>query len=74
MIHQLNPPLAVIVTAKTFPKGCKTKGGSAWCYAWIEPGGDAHTLWKCCMDDTGEWIDVPQPEVLGDLNWSMGRR
>lgn len=74
MITQLNPPLAVVVVARSMPKGVTSKGGSAWCYGWIDAGGDAHTLWRCCLDDTGEWIDVPTPEIRGDTNWSIGRR
>jgi len=26
------------------------------------------------MDETGEVVDVPQPEIRVDENWSYGRR
>jgi hypothetical protein len=31
-------------------------------------------MWVVVMDATGEVIDVPQPEILVDPNWSYGRR
>jgi hypothetical protein len=31
-------------------------------------------LWIVVLDDTGEVVDVPQPEILVDFNWSIGRR
>jgi len=75
IVTRLAPPIAVIVTANTMPHNVQSKGGKAWAHAWIDDAGtDAHTLWRVCLDDSGEWVDVPNPEIRADFNWSMGRR
>lgn len=74
MIHQLDPPLPVTITAKALPRGVQSKSRRGWCYGWQSVGIDGHRLWIVAMDDTGEVIDFPQPEVRLDPNWSLGRR
>lgn len=71
---QLNPPLPVSVMSETLPPGVKALSRKGWCYAWKETGIDAHRLWIVVMDETGEVVDVPQPEILIDANWSYARR
>lgn len=70
---QLDPPLPVIITAKTLPDGVTSALKRGWCYAWKDVGIDSHRLWIVALDDTGEVVDVPQPEIKLDPNWSMGR-
>jgi len=74
LILQLDPPIPVAVTAGALPLGVKSKCGRGWCYGWQSVGIDGHRLWIVVMDDTGEVVDVPQPEVRVDMNWSIGRR
>ena len=74
MIHQCDPPLPVTITAKKLPPGVQSKSQRGWCYGWQSVGIDGHRLWIVVMDDTGEVVDVPQPEVRVDMNWSIGRR
>ena len=74
MTVQLNPPIPVTITAKTLPHGVAAKSARGWCYAWKDCGIDGHRLWIVVLDETGEVVDVPQPEVRVDMNWSMGRR
>jgi len=74
MLLQLEPVIPVQVTSKTLPVGVKAKSRSGWAYAWKETGIDGHRLWIVVMDETGEVVDVPQPEILVDPNWSYGRR
>lgn len=74
MITQLNPPLPVTLTAATRPAGVRSTSARGWAYAWIDTGIDAHRLWMVAMDDTGELVDVPQPDLVMDANWSFGRR
>ena len=71
---QLDPPIPVTVTADTLPTGVEANIRRGWCYAWKECGIDGHRMWIVVMVDTGEVIDVPQPEILVDPNWSYGRR
>lgn len=59
---QLNPPIP-----------CETPMGSAFCIAFIDYGQEHDTLWKCIITATGEVWDVPQPQVRGVKNISMGR-
>ena len=61
---QLDPPIPVSVPGK----------GAGFCFAWIDYSQEHDTLWRCLMTGTAEWWDVPQPEVRGVFNWSMGRR
>lgn len=74
LILQLDPPIPVTVTASTLPMGVRSQSRRGWCYAWQSIGIDGHRLWIVAMDDTGEVIDFPQPEVAIDMNWSIGRR
>lgn len=60
---QCNPPIPVEVTTK----------GPAYCVAWIDYGTEYDCLWKCIIDSTGEVWDVPQPQIRGVKNISMGR-
>ena len=74
MTTQLNPPIPVCVTSVNLPEGVRAKSRRAWCYAWKDCGIDGHRMWICVMDETGEVLDVPQPEVRVDWNWSYQRR
>jgi hypothetical protein len=71
---QLNPPIPVTVISEELPPGVRDESRRGWCYAWKECGIDGHRMWVVVMDATGEVIDVPQPEILVDPNWSYGRR
>lgn len=62
MLLQLNPPIP-----------CETPKGAAFCIAFIDYGQEHDTLWKCIITSTGEVWDVPQPQVRGVKNVSMGR-
>lgn len=62
MLLQLNPPIP-----------CETPKGAAFCIAFIDYGQEHDTLWKCIITSTGEVWDVPQPQVRGVKNISMGR-
>jgi hypothetical protein len=72
-VIRLDPPIPVEITAKTLPEGVKATDRKGWAYAWDQPGIDAHRLWIVVMDETGEVIDVPQPEIRVDPNWSFQR-
>jgi hypothetical protein len=71
---QLDPPIPVSVTSAALPPGVRAQSRKGWAYAWKETGIDGHRLWIVVMDETGEVVDVPQPEILVDMNWSYGRR
>jgi len=73
-MHQLDPPIPVKVTSPALPLGVRAQARSGWAYAWKETGIDGHRLWIVVMDETGEVVDVPQPEIHVDPNWSYGRR
>jgi hypothetical protein len=74
VITRLDPPIPVTFTGEALPPGLKSESRRGWCYAWREVGIDGHRLWVVAFDDTGEVVDVPQPEVVVDMNWSIGRR
>lgn len=74
MTTQLSPPIPVSVTSARLPEGVRSTSRRGWCYAWKDTGIDGHRLWIVVMDDTGEVLDVPQPEVRVDWNWSYQRR
>ncbi len=59
---QLNPPIPVW-TAK----------GPGFAYGWLDYSQDHDTLWKVCINSTGEFWDLPQSEVRGIENKSMKR-
>lgn len=62
MIHELAAPIP-----------CETSKGAALCYAWLDYGVDHEILWQCCITETREWWLVPQSQVRGVKNWSLGR-
>lgn len=74
MTLRLDPPIPVAITAENRPAGLKSAFARGWCYGWHNVGVDGHRLWIVVMDDTGEVVDVPQPEIRVDMNWSLGRR
>ncbi len=43
------------------------------CVAWLDYTEDHNTLWKVCITETGEFWDLPQSQVRGVQNISMGR-
>jgi len=71
---QLEIPIPVSVTSATLPPGVTATARRGWCYAWDRCGIDGHRIWVVVMDETGEVVDVPQPEIRVDANWSYGRR
>jgi len=73
-MHRLDPPIPVEVSAKSLPAGVKAKNQRGWAYAWERCGIDGHRIWVVVLDETGEVVDVPQPEIRVDGNWSYGRR
>ena len=73
-MHQLNPPLPVEITSKTLPKGVQATEKRGWAYFLNECGIDGHRIWVVVLDQTGEVVDVPQPEIRFDTNWSYVRR
>ena len=75
MITRLDPPIPVSVTSDTLPTGMDPQQSRhGWCYAWRGDGIDGHRQWIVVMNDTGDVVDVPQPEIKVDTNWSYGRR
>jgi hypothetical protein len=74
MTLQLNPPIPVSITSDSLPPGVQATSRRGWCYAWKDTGIDGHRLWVVVLDETGEVVDTPQPEVRVDPNWSHGRR
>ncbi len=61
-IHQLCPQIPV-----------ETAKGPGMCVAWLDYTEDHNTLWKVCITETGEFWDLPQSQVRGVQNISMGR-
>ena len=74
MTTQLIPPIPVSVTSTALPEGVRATSRRGWCYAWKDTGIDGHRLWVVVLDETGEVVDVPQPEIVVDANWSFQRR
>lgn len=74
MTIQLATPIPVSVTAGALPLGVRSTSKRGWAYGWKDVGVDGHRLWVVVLDDTGEVVDVPQPEIRVDPNWSLGRR
>lgn len=56
------------------PAFLSAKSPKGWAYGWEQPGIDSHRIWVVVLDETGEVLDVPQPEIRVDPNWSYGRR
>ncbi len=73
-IHRLDPPIPVSIASPSLPQGIPEQSRKGWAYAWGQPGIDSHRLWVVVMDDSGMVIDVPQPEIRVDPNWSYERR
>jgi hypothetical protein len=61
-IYQLDPPIPVF-----------TDMGAGYCVAWIDYSQEHDTIWKVCLNATGEFWDLPQSRVRGQTNISMGR-
>ena len=74
MTVQLQTPIPVSVTSAALPEGVRAISRRGWCYAWKDTGIDGHRLWVVVLDETGEVVDVPQPEIVVDANWSFQRR
>lgn len=62
MFIQLNPMLPV-----------DTPKGTGFAFALIDMGQEFDTLYKVIITASREIWDVPQPQVKGVVNWSMGR-
>ena len=75
-ILQLNPPIPVTLKLKEVPDFIPTHLTEirGWAYMVKETGIDSHRMWVVVLDHGGEVIDVPQPEIRVDPNWSYGRR
>lgn len=74
MTHRLDPPIPVTITSPALPAGVRATDRKGWAYAWERTGIDGHRMWVVVLDQTGEVVDVPNPEILVDMNWSYGRR
>jgi len=72
--EQLHTPIPVSITSAALPEGVRATSRKGWCYAWKDTGIDGHRLWIVVLDETGEVVDTPQPEIRVDMNWSYGRR
>jgi hypothetical protein len=59
---QLNPQIPV-----------ETSKGAGFCVAWIDYSQEHNTLWRVLITATREYWDLPQPEIRGVENVSMGR-
>ncbi len=64
-VTQLDPPIPIFAP---------NHGGAGFCFAWIDYSQEHDTLWRCCITATAQWWDIPQPEIRGVYNISMGRR
>jgi hypothetical protein len=62
MILQLNPPWPI-----------ETAKGAGYAMALIDYSQEHDTLFKVCITATGEFWDLPQSQVRGVRNISMGR-
>ncbi len=62
MILQLDPPWPVT-----------TSKGAGFAMALIDYSQEHDTLFKVCITETGEFWDLPQSQVRGVQNISMGR-
>ena len=73
IFHEFSEPKPVTVTTKRLPEGVKAKSRKATALGFM-PSIDQHYHWLCVMDETGEVLVVPNPEIRFDDNWSLGRR
>jgi hypothetical protein len=64
MLLQLNPPIPVYVPSKQ-------QTGLA--HILIDYGPEFHLIWTVVMDLTGEVWSLPNPEIRGQKNITMGR-
>lgn len=60
---QLNPSIPVEVVDK----------GTAECVAWFDYSKEDDLMWLCIMDNTGECWLVPNKDIRGIKNYSIGR-
>lgn len=73
-IHRLDPPIPVEIVSANLPEGIELDNRRGWCYGWDTCGIDGHRIWIVVLDVGGGVVDVPQPEIRVDRNWSYGRR
>src|SRR5580692_5608870 len=59
---QLNPSIPVM-----------TPHGPGFAVGWIDYSQEHDTIWKCCITQTGDFWDLPQSQVRGIENITMGR-
>jgi hypothetical protein len=71
---QLNPPLPVEVQSTNLPEGVQATTRRGWAYFLERFGIDSHLMWHVVMDETGEVVNVPNPDIRVDPNWSFGRK
>jgi hypothetical protein len=50
-----------------------TPKGIGWAFAMIDYSQDHDTIYKVIITETGEIWDIPQPQVRGVKNFTMGR-
>lgn len=50
-----------------------TPKGTGWAFAMIDYSQDHDTIFKVVITETGEIWDIPQPQVRGIKNITMGR-
>lgn len=60
---QLNPSLPVEVVNR----------GTAECVGWFDYGKEDDLMWLCILDSTGEAWLVPNKDIRGIKNYSIGR-
>jgi hypothetical protein len=65
VILQLDPPIPIFAP---------NHGGAGFCFAWIDYSQEHDTIWKCLITATQDWWDIPQPQVKGIENITMGRK
>lgn len=62
-----------VITPLQIPIPVNTPKGEGYCFAWLDYSQEHDTLWKCCINETGEWWDFPQSQVRGVKNFSLNR-
>jgi hypothetical protein len=71
IFHEFREPKPVNLKGK--PKGVrstKLRGNALGFFDAI----DQHLQWLVVMDDTGEVVVTPNPDLVFDENWTYGRR
>lgn len=66
---QLNPSIPVAVVASQ----SSPVSGTAECVGWFDYGKEDDLMWLCIMDNTGEAWLVPNKDIRGIRNYSIGR-